>query len=287
MTEPIIPFTYLEYDGHSATPVQKPVIAETPWVLYVDGREVLTMMCTPTRLHCLALGFLLAEGFITTLADVWRLRVFTDESRVHMLFPEAGLNAEIYSDACPESVGSIDVRLRNAPPPRSERRILTSGCGGGTTFDDLAGERPAIASTLKVEAAQICAMMMHLQANATLYNQSRGVHTSGLYDPVSGVQLVLAEDVGRHNTIDKIRGECLLAGIATADRILLSSGRISSEMIGKAYKMGVPIIASRTSPTMTSVRLAEAWGMTLIGYVRSAKLRVYTRAERVGFAAVG
>jgi FdhD protein len=240
-------------------------------------------MCTPTRLHALAFGFLLSERFITDLDDVWQMRVFLAEDRVFMYFPEAGLNQELSMRTCEESVGSVDVRLRQAAPERRERRILTSGCGGGVSFDDLAGHRTPLQTALKVEAAQICAMMSHLQDNATMYNQSRGVHTSGLYDPITGHQLAMAEDVGRHNTIDKIRGECMLSGITTSDQVLITSGRISTEMIGKAYKMGVPIVVSRTSPTMTSIRLAEAWNMTLIGYVRNRKLRVYAGAERVGF----
>lgn len=285
MTDPpTIPLSYIEYDGRSAAEVRRPVIAETPWVLYVDGRELLTMMCTPTRLHCLALGFLLSEGLISSLGDIHQIKVYTDESRVYHLFPLAGIDGELHHRACEEAVGSIDVRLRRPAPPRGEKRVLTSGCGGGISFDDLSGHREPLRSDLRVEAGRVCAMMRDLNAGAALYNQSRGVHTSGLYDAATGERLVLAEDVGRHNTLDKIRGECMLAGIDTRDRLLLSSGRISTEMIGKAHKMGVPVVASRTSPTATSIRLAEAWDITLIGYVRSTRLRVYAGARRVGFA---
>lgn len=284
MTDPpIIPLSYIEYDGRAASAVRRPVIAETPWVLYVDGRELLTMMCTPTRLHCLALGFLLSEGLIGSLDDIHQIKVYHDESRVYHLFPAAGIDAELRHRACEEAVGSIDVRLRRPAPPRGERRILTSGCGGGVSFDDLSGQREPLQSAVRIEAARVCAMMIDLNANAGLYNQSRGVHTSALYD-AGGERLVLAEDVGRHNTLDKIRGECALAGIATRDRVLISSGRVSTEMIGKAYKMGVPVVASRTSPTATSIRLAEAWNITLIGYVRATRLRVYAGAQRVGFS---
>ena len=125
--------------------------------------------------------------------------------------------------------------------------------------------------------------MRDLNENANLYNQSRGVHTSGLYDAENGTRLVLAEDVGRHNTLDKIRGECLLAGIDTNDRVLVTSGRISTEMIGKARKMDVPLVVSRTSPTATSIQLANAWNITLVGYVRATRLRVYTHPERISF----
>jgi FdhD protein len=124
--------------------------------------------------------------------------------------------------------------------------------------------------------------MRQLNEAAALYRASRGVHTSALADGER--LLILAEDVGRPNTLDKIRGACLLQNIPTRDRALISSGRLSSEMITKARKMEAPIVISRTSPTVMSIRLARAWNMTLIGYVRGQKMRVYAGAERVVFA---
>lgn len=281
MIDPSVELHYIEWDGTRATPVTRPVIAETPWVLYLNGREVLTFMCTPTRLHCLALGFLQSEGLIDSLEDVWQIKVFLDENRVYLFFPEAGLDEELHMPTCAEAGGSIAVQLKRPAPTMPERRVLTSGCGGGITFDDVLGDRAPLHSHLRVEATQIVTLMRELNYQARLYRQSRGVHTSALSDGER--LLVLAEDVGRHNTLDKIRGEVLLQGLPTKDRILLTSGRISSEMITKARKMEVPIVVSRTSPTATSVRLAESWNMTLIGYVRAPQLRVYTGAERVLF----
>jgi FdhD protein len=281
MPDPTVDLDYIEYDGQLAAQVRRPVIAETPWVLYLDRRELVTFMCSPIGLQHLALGFLISEGLIERLADVWQLKVYLDEDRVYIYFPEAGLDGELAMRTCEEAAGSIDVRLRRPPPTRPEKRILTSGCGGGVTFDDLSGDRPPLQSDLRVSAAQIFALMRQLNESATLYRASRGVHTSALAD---GERLLaLAEDVGRHNTLDKIRGACLLGDIPTRDRILVSSGRISSEMITKARKMETPIVMSRTSPTMMSIRLAQAWNITLIGYVRGRQMRIYAGAERVVF----
>jgi FdhD protein len=283
MPDPILDLDYIEFDGQRATPVRHPVIAETPWVLYLDRRELVTFMCSPVGLQHLALGFLISEGMIECLADVWQLKVYLDEDRVYMYFPDAGLYGELAMRTCEEATGSIDVRLRRPAPTRSQKRILTSG--GGVTFDDLSGARPPLQSDLRISAAQVSSLMRQLNVSATLYRASRGVHTSALADlGASGERLlVLAEDVGRHNTLDKIRGACLLKNISTRDRILVSSGRISSEMITKARKMEAPIVISRTSPTVTSIRLAKGWNITLIGYVRGRQMRVYAGAERVVF----
>jgi len=281
MPEPIRDFDYIEYDGERAAAVTRPVIAETPWTLYVEKREWVTFMCSPIGLHQLALGFLLSEGVIGGLDDVWQLKVYLDEGHVYMYFPEAGLKGELALPTCAEAIGSIDVRLSQPAPDRPERRILTSSCGGGVTFEDLAGERPPLQSNRQITAAQISSLMRQLNEAATLYRTSRGVHTSALSDGER--LLVQVEDIGRYNTLDKIRGACLLDGIATCDRILISSGRISSDMIVKARKMEAPIVISRTSPTAMSIRLAREWNMTLIGYVRGRQMRVYTGSERVIF----
>ena len=106
-----------------------------------------------------------------------------------------------------------------------------------------------------------------------------GIHTAALADP-DGLVLV-TEDIGRHNTLDKLYGRCLQDGIATEGRILLASGRISAEMLSKAARMQTPIVVSRSSPTTLSIALAAAWNVTLVGYVRRDSLTVYTGASRV------
>ena len=140
-------------------------------------------------------------------------------------------------------------------------------------------EHAPLVSNCSVRAAQIFAMMHELNARATLYRESRGVHTSALFD---GENLIsLQEDVGRHNTLDKIRGDCLLRKIDPRDNILVVTGRISSEMITKAAKMQVPIVVSRTSPTALALDLARAWNITMIGYARGGTMQVYHGMERV------
>ncbi len=160
-----------------------------------------------------------------------------------------------------------------------EKRIITSGCGGGITFDDPQSGLAILEDDLHIEAGQLLDQFTQLQSPDSLYARSRGVHSAGLSDGTS--LLAVAEDVGRHNTIDKVVGLCLLNGIETRGRILLTTGRVSSEMMKKAARMGCPIIASRNSPTSLSVAMAQALNITLVGYVRRASMRVYAHPERL------
>lgn len=242
------PWRYTRWEAGKTTPVDGSVIDESLVRIHVNGQELATFMCTPHDLDLLALGFLRAEGIIQARQDV-RL--------VHV---------------CPSRT-CVEVWLHKAEVALPGRPILTSGCGGGVTFDDLSQRVPPLASERRVEPQQIVDGMRQLMAAATLYKETRGVHISALSD---GQQLlVTAEDVGRHNTVDKLWGYCLQHGAEPADHVLLATGRISSEMLNKAAKMGVPVVASHTSPTSLSVRLAQEWNILLIGYVRGRSFNVY------------
>jgi FdhD protein len=116
----------------------------------------------------------------------------------------------------------------------------------------------------------------------SLYRETGGVHTSALSD---GENLILsAEDIGRHNTLDKIAGLCLMKKVFPEKRILITTGRISSEMLQKAARLGVPILISRTSPSSLSIEMAERYGITLIGYARKHRFNVYSNSQRVGLS---
>lgn len=270
---------YYRVTKASAETVQGAVIGESRWVLYVNGVEVVTFLATPRGLHHLALGFLVSENLIAGLNEVASLRVNEAADRAYWYIPALGVNETRAVPACEENVGSIQVRLTRDDFRVPPHRVLTSGCGGGVTFDDLSSQHAPLESKRTIGAAQLFAMMDALYAQGQLYRETRGVHSSALTDGEK--ILAIAEDVGRHNTLDKIRGDCLMRGIATRDNILLSTGRISSEMMTKAARMQVPIIASRTSPTSLALELARAWNIALIGYLRAEEMRVYCGIERV------
>ena len=252
---PLVPRAILRVSGTTTTAVERPMIAEIALTVLVDGRELVTLMCTPWKLNCLILGFMYLEGVIESADDVAAMRVCV-------------------ADRVAEVTLSRPIEL-------PKRRVLTSGCSGGTSFRDYLEEvhRQRVTSERRVPVDQIYRQMRALHQQSRFYHESRGVHTSALSD---GEELiVVAEDVGRHNTLDKIQGECLLRELPTADHLLFSSGRISSEMLLKAAAMGVPIVVSRTSPTAMSVLLAEHLNIMVVGYVRPDGLNVYTHPWRL------
>jgi len=233
------------------------VISESLITIYVNGLELATIMATPQGQDFLALGFLKNEGLIEGLSEIEILHV-----------SKAG--------CC------VDIWL-NRPFVKPERVIITSGCGGGVTFDDPSIELPPLESDLQIDPGLLHRMFRKLQPPNSLYARSRGVHAAGLLDPNTEELVAIVEDVGRHNTIDKLKGYCMTHEIPTHGNVLLVTGRTSSEMMRKSALMGCPITASRTSPTSLSVEMARAWNITLIGYVRSGRMRIYSHPERVGF----
>lgn len=239
--------TYLRVRGQQTEEVTGEVVREQPLTIYVDGERFLTLLCTPVKLEALVLGYLWMEKVIASPDDVTRLEVSAVDGRV-------------------------DVSLAR-PVTLPTERILTSGCGGGITFRIDHRLFPRMSSTVRVGPAALAARMKDLFAAAVHYRTSRGIHGAALSDGER--LLIVAEDVGRHNAVDKVKGEALMRGIPTEDRVLLSTGRISSEMLLKAARMGVPIVASRTSPTEMAVALAEQLGITVCGYVRPDGLNLY------------
>ncbi|WP_049784799.1 formate dehydrogenase accessory sulfurtransferase FdhD [Anaerolinea thermophila] len=250
---------YWQYQQGEWQALSGEVIAEQAVTLTVNGEEWITLMCTPHQLEALAVGFLYNEGLIQSLEEVAILQPCENEH-------------------------NVDIWLTHAlSKPRRWRR--TSGCTGGMTQVD--GEedlRVPFWGQAQVEAEQIIQWMEELYRHQELYHTARGVHASALSD---GERVVVqCEDIGRHNTLDKLSGWVLLNNFSGAQRIVLTTGRISSEMLQKSARLGAGMVVSRTSPTSASVALAERWGITLIGYARRNRLTVYTHLQRLKGAPV-
>jgi FdhD protein len=234
------------------------IIRETPVSLTINGEVWLTFMCTPVDLESLAVGFLFNEGLVKSLHEIVDVRVCPTQD-----------NIDVWTHAA----------LRK---PDQWRR--TSGCTGGITSVDSGAKQPALMIPVNrnggiLQAEQVNDLISDLFKVQELYRQSGGVHTSSLTDGEGN--FITAEDIGRHNTLDKIAGRCLMENIQLKHRIILTTGRISSEMLQKSAMLGAAVVISRTSPSNLSISLAKQFGITLIGYARRNRFNIYTHPERI------
>jgi len=247
---------YERFEFNKWVPYDAETIVESPVSLTVNGQVWLTFMCTPVNLEAMAIGFLYNEGVLEGMDEVVEVRVC-----------KHGDNVDVWLN-------------RNVAQPTSWRR--TSGCSGGLTAVE-ALARIDIALDVKwprFNPQAIGKLIELLFESQELYRETGGVHTSALSDGES--ILLSAEDIGRHNTLDKIAGLCLMKNVWPEKRILITTGRISSEMLQKAARLMAPILISRTSPSSLSIEMAQRYGITLIGYARRQRFNVYSFPERVG-----
>lgn len=254
-----IPVRYHRYSLSTGwSPVDARVITEASVALTVNGSFWLSFACTPTELEALAVGFLYNEGVIQNKTEI------------------------AVVDICKQAT-HVDVWLRKAVQ-RPEVWQRTSGCTGGVTSGNGAEnvkQSPVQHSKDQgqIQPETLLNCMEQLLKSQELYRETGGVHSSALSDG----QTVYAqsEDIGRHNTLDKLAGRVLLEGLEISPSIVLTTGRISSEMLQKSARLGASVIVSRTSPTSESVTLAERLGITLVGYARRNGFSVYAHPERI------
>ena len=219
---------------------------------------MVTLLCSPADLKYLAIGFLASEGLLKSKDEI--RNVIVDDIR-----------------------GLVRIETEGDKEQASElvfKRLITSGCGRGASFYsavDAGGQK--VESKIKISANKIFALVNEFQHGSHLYLVTHGVHSAALCNTKS--IMVFSEDIGRHNAIDKIFGKCLLEDIPTDDRIIITSGRITSEILHKVAKSGIPIIISISAPTNLGVKIADSLGITLIASVRGKKMNVYTHGWRV------
>lgn len=247
-------FEYHHFHNSSSESVSKGIIVEKSVSLSVNGDFWLSFLCTPTRLDALAIGFLYNEGIINNLNDVEDIQVCKNED-------------------------NIDAWLSKAvSAPTTWKR--TTGCTGGFTSLEIKTDHYDIHGELNHQSPENIRKMLRQLINAqVLYRESGGVHSSALSNGEE--LLLLAEDVGRHNTLDKLAGLYVMDGITPENHIILTTGRISSEMLQKSARIGASMVISRTSPTSMSIQLAEEMGITLIGYARGDQFNIYSHPERI------
>lgn len=235
------------------------VVREFPLTIVLNNQELVTLLCSPKNLDYLAVGFLSSEGLLKGKDDIKKITV--DDRR-----------------------GVVRVETEEENKQAGEllfKRLITSGCGRGASFYSAAdaGRQLKVESQVRISALEVLELAKEFQHHSEIYSATHGVHSAALCDTKN--ILVFSEDIGRHNAIDKIFGECILKDIPTDDRMIVTSGRISSEILLKVAKRNIPLLVSKSAPTDLGVKLANDLGVTLIGFVRGKRMNVYSNDWRV------
>ncbi|QVK20479.1 formate dehydrogenase accessory sulfurtransferase FdhD [Mycoplasmatota bacterium] len=242
----------VKYDDDTLSIKEDLVVEEYPITLYINKEKYITILCTPESIEDLVVGHLNGEGVIDDVSDI--LSVDIDENRV-------------------------DIELKNSPVIKSKEKILYSACGVGTSFHDKLDQIVVdmLENDSKVHPEVVYWLTKYLAQESELFKATGGVH-SAIYK--IGDKIIFKEDIGRHNAVDKIIGHLLNNNIYT-NGLLVVSGRLSSDMVLKCLLAKIPVLISRSAPTSLAIRLAEKYGITLIGFARSKKMNVYTNGFRV------
>lgn len=247
----------LKIKGEEITKKEDILIREYPFTIFVNEKEIVTLLCTPKSLKNLTIGFLFSEGFVDDMSNI--LNIVLNEEK-----------------------GLIYVDINNTSMLKEElmgKRTITSGCGKGTIFynviDSFKSKR--IKNPLDIKLNQIKELIKEFNHKSELFLQTGGVHSVALCD--KNDILFFEEDIGRHNALDKIIGYSILENINLKDKIILTSGRISSEILIKVAKSNISTIISRSAPTSLSVEIANNLKITLIGFARGEKMNIYSNFD--------
>lgn len=248
--------TVVSFESGGAHTKEDALIVETPLEVLVNGQGFVSLLCTPIDLEDLVIGFLYSEGIIASLEDIVELQIAPNRA---------------------------EIRIKGEFENNGDRiPSLTSGCGRNFTWRGRQGDcifEVKVDSPLKISAADVIRLMAELQGQGDLYWKTRGAHGAALASP-QGI-LILREDIGRHNAVDKVAGWVLRQKEDSSNKILLTTGRISSEILYKTARMRIPVIVSLSVPSDYAVWLADLLGITVVGVARGRRFKVYSHSWRV------
>jgi FdhD protein len=252
----------LKVSGTRVDGVIDEVASELPVRLMLNDQPFVTLLCTPTELEEMTVGFLLSEGILQRRADIVRLEVSRTEPLVR-------------------------IALSSLPPEWEklfDTRAIASGCGKGITFtnyDRLRDRRIDIQGPL-LSLDDIRRLLGTFRNISSLYLETGGVHSAALSDGKD--ILFFSEDIGRHNAVDKLIGKAFLKDVAIANKVLLTSGRVTSEIVTKAGRNRFPVLISRAAPSCMAINYAEDMGITLVGFARGDRMNIYTWPNRIALS---
>ncbi|MBT2698777.1 formate dehydrogenase accessory sulfurtransferase FdhD [Bacillus sp. ISL-40] len=249
----------VKYNGHNFMEEEDDIAVESALTIILDGTEFATMVCTPSELKELVVGFLASEGVIRVYKDIHSIHIDEEKGFAYVdLVNKHSIQKDFHS-----------------------KRFIGSCCGKGRQFyfhNDVKTAK-TVMTELTVTPEQCRELMIQMQESSSHFQQTGGVHNAALCTK-DGI-VVARTDIGRHNALDKLFGYCIINRIPLKDKIIAFSGRISSEVLLKAAKIGVGIILSKSAPTNLALDLAEELGITAVGFIRGNGFNVYTHQERI------
>lgn len=234
-------------------------VTEFPLTIMVNGEEFATIICSPTNMEELVLGFLASEGAILKRDELKSIQIDDSKGFAHV-----------------ELTKSLGDRFEY-----STKRMIASCCGKSREFyfhNDAAIAKTSM-SKIELHPQQILRMMTQLQSASVVFKQTGGLHNAAISD--GNTFFEHRQDIGRHNALDKLYGYCIQRHISVRDKVLIFSGRISSEILIKAAKIGVGVILSKSAPTTLAVQLAKDLNITAIGFIRDGNFNIYSHPERI------
>lgn len=244
--------TCVKYSAGAAEQTVHEVVIEEPLAIFVNGRHLVTAMISPQLKEEFVIGHLFTEGIIKTVEEVEAIQIEKTIAKVLISHPFKIVAA---------------------------RKVIVSGCGGEVSFLD-ESKMPKIQSSTRFERAAIVTGIKTV-LQSPLHQATGGVHVVGLFQQNAETAICIAEDIGRHNALDKVVGTGLRARVDFGRTFIASTGRISSEMALKCALAGIPVVASRGATTSLAIEVATKSGLCICGFVRGEKMNVYTHAERL------
>ncbi|MGJ9382796.1 formate dehydrogenase accessory sulfurtransferase FdhD [Salipaludibacillus sp. CF4.18] len=249
----------VKYKDGAFQTLEDDIVTEFPLTIHVNNEEFATMVSTPTNFEEMVVGFLASEGVLRFKDDIQTLEIDEDKGFAYVdLYNKKVMNQQSYS-----------------------KRFIGSCCGKSRQFYFQNDAKTTKTSTIKsfITAEQCIQLMRKMQEDSLVFKGTGGVHNAAL---CSNEELIVSRtDIGRHNALDKLYGYSILNNVPVRDKVLVFSGRISSEVLTKAAKIGVGIVLSKSAPTDLAIKLAEDLNITAVGFIRGSSFNVYSHPERI------
>ena len=253
--------TVLRFKNGQMESVEDKIVTEFPVTVKINEEEFVTMVCSPQYIEDMVIGYLASEGVIRAYKDIKNIWVQEKEGYVHV------------------TIDKLNPYFQNL----QNKRYITSCCGasrqGFVFINDALTAKKMNGISVELSIKDCFQLMNKLQQSAATFQETGGVHNAALCDK-NGFMLSRM-DIGRHNALDKLYGYCLKHHISIRDKVVVFSGRISSEILLKVAKIGCEVVLSKSAPTELALNLAEELGITTVGFIRNDSLNIYTCPERI------